>query len=123
MKTWLNLPLAVWIFFYVAGNAQAHIGERIWPIYEYSRAVLADIYLHDGTVDDWEDVIGEAHLVPTDLYQDPTVGDGAQYDPSDLDYRIWTGWNGATGTIWFAMERVDNVYFGREYDGEGGMVE
>jgi hypothetical protein len=45
------------------------------------------------------------------------VGDGAQYDPADLDYRIWTGWNGNSQTIWFAMERVDNVYFGREYDG------
>ena len=37
--------------------------------------------------------------------------------PDDLDYRIWTGWNATSGTIWFAMERTDNVYFGREYDG------
>ena len=45
------------------------------------------------------------------------MGDGAQYDPADLDYRIWSAWNSSSQTIWFAMERLDNVYFGREYDG------
>ena len=59
---------------------------------------------------------GDASLDPTDFYQDPTVGDGAQYDPADLDYRIWLGWNGNLGTIWLGMERIDNTYI-NEYAG------
>ena len=38
------------------------------------------------------------------------MGDGAQYDPADLDYRIWLAWNGNAGTIWMGMERIDNIY-------------
>ena len=97
--------------------ASAHIGERVFLLFEMVDEDIGDIDFTDGTVEDWEDVVGEPQFIPTDLYQDPTVGDGAQYDPADLDYRIWSGWNSANGTIWFAMERIDNVYFGREYDG------
>jgi len=85
-------------------------------LFEAPASDLADIDLRDGTVEDWEDVFGEASWLPPDFYADPTVGDGAQYDPADMDYRIWSGWS-QSGHIWFAMERLDNVYFGREYDG------
>jgi len=101
----------------LTSGASAHIGEDVYLLFEYSAADLADIDLSDGSIEDWEDVIGEPAFLPTDMYADPTVGDGAQYDPADLDYRIWLGYNGASGHMWFAMERVDNVYFGREYDG------
>ena len=114
-KSFLTL-VAIGLICGLTGGANAHIGEEVFLLFEATEADLADIDLQDGTVEDWEDVFGEAPIVPTDMYQDPTVGDGAQYDPADLDYRIWTGWSQA-GHVWFAMERVDNVYFGREYDG------
>ena len=100
----------------LASGASAHIGDRIYLIFELSEDDLADIDLHDANITDWEDVLGDASLVTTDFFQDPTVGDGAQYDPADLDYRIWLGWNGNLGTIWMGMERIDNVYI-NEYAG------
>lgn len=117
MRKSLMALIAVGLVCGLTGSVSAHIGETVFLLFEVSEADLADIDLRDGSVADWEDVFGEAPILPTDMYQDPTVGDGAQYDPADLDYRIWAGWNENLNTIWFAMERVDNVYFGREYDG------
>ncbi len=117
MRNYLAVLVALGLVCGLAGGANAHIGDRIYTLFELSDADLTDLDFTDGTVEDWEDVAGDATYLPTDLYQDPTVGDGAQYDPADLDYRIWSAWNSSSQTIWFAMERIDNVYFGREYDG------
>jgi len=116
MRRSLMLLIAIGLVCGLTGGASAHIGERVFLLFEATEDDLGDIDLRDGTVEDWEDVFGEPSWVPTDLYADPTVGDGAQYDPADLDYRIWAGWSTA-GHIWYAMDRIDNVYFGREYDG------
>jgi len=117
MRRSLMLLIAIGLVCGLTGGANAHIGEKVFLLFEATADDLADIDLRDGSVEDWEDVFGEPSWVPTDLYADPTVGDGAQYDPADLDYRIWAGWNSDTNTIWYAMDRIDNVYFGREYDG------
>ena len=117
MRRSLMLLIAIGLVCGLTGGANAHIGEKIFLLFEATADDLADIDLRDGSVEDWEDVFGEPSWVPTDLFADPTVGDGAQYDPADLDYRIWAGWNSDTNTIWYAMDRIDNVYFGREYDG------
>ena len=117
MRKSLMALIAIGLVCGLTSGASAHIGEQVFLLFEVSEADLADIDLRDGSVSDWEDVFGEAPILPTDMYADPTVGDGAQYDPADLDYRIWTGWNENLNQVWFAMERVDNVYFGREYDG------
>ena len=106
----------------LSSGASAHIGDRIHLIFELSEADLADIDLHDADITDWEDVLGDASLVPTDFFQDPTVGDGAQYDPADLDYRIWLGWNGNLGTIWMGTERIDNVYINEYAGGDLGHL-
>ena len=94
----------------MSGTASAHIGDNIYLVYEIADADLADIDITDGSVADWEDVVGDPSLVATDFYADPTVGEGAQYDPADLDYRIWLGWNRYNDKLYMAMERVDNVY-------------
>ena len=117
MKHYMVGLLAIGLILGLTSGANAHIGERVYLLFEMLDEDTGDLDFTDGTVEDWEDVVGEPNFLPTDLYQDPTVGDGAQYDPADLDYRIWSGWNATNGTIWFAMERIDNVYFGREYDG------
>ena len=116
MRRSLMLLIAIGLVCGLTGGASAHIGERVFLLFEATEDDLGDIDLRDGTVEDWEDVFGEPSWTPTDLYQDPTIGDGAQYDPADLDYRIWAGWS-TSGHIWYAMDRIDNVYFGREYDG------
>ena len=106
----------------LTSGASAHIGEQVYLLFEVSEADLADIDLRDASIADWEDVIGDASLVTTDFFQDPTVGDGAQYDPADLDYRIWLGWNGNAGTIWMGMERIDNVYINEYAGGDLGSL-
>lgn len=100
----------------LAGNANAHIGEKVYLIFEIPDADLAEIDLFDVDVSDWEDVVGSASLVPLDFFADPTVGDGAQYDPADMDYRIWLGWNENSNRLYLATERTDDVYI-NEYSG------
>ncbi len=100
----------------MASNVNAHIGEDVYMIFEISDADLEDIDLFDADISDWEDVVGAASLRPQDFYADPTVGDGAQYDPADLDYRIWIAWNETRNVLYLAVERIDNTYI-NEYGG------
>ena len=50
------------------------------------------------------------------------MGEGARYDPADLDYRIWLGWNGNSNTLHMAMERVDDVYINEYSGGDLGQL-
>ena len=118
MKRFYGL-VAMGLILGLTSGASAHIGEQVFLLFEIADEDIGDLDFTDGTIEDWEDVVGDPQFLPTDFYQDPTIGDGAQYDPADLDYRIWSGWNSTNGTIWFAIERTDNVYFGREYSGNG----
>ena len=106
----------------LTSGASAHIGEQVYLLFELPEADLADIDLRDASITDWEDVIGDPSLVATDFFADPTVGEGAQYDPADLDYRIWLGWNGNAGTIWLGMERIDNTYINEYAGGDLGSL-
>ena len=118
MKRFYGL-VAIGLILGLTSGTSAHIGEQVFLLFEIADEDIGDLDFTDGSIEDWEDVVGDPHFLPTDLYQDPTIGDGAQYDPADLDYRIWSGWNATSGTIWFAIERTDNAYFGREYSGNG----
>lgn len=91
----------------LAGNAYAHTGDRIFPIMELSDADVAEIDIDDGSVDDWVAIMGEPTLTALDFNANRQF---APYDPSDLDFRIWMGWNDATNRIYVAVEKVDNVY-------------
>ena len=114
--------LAMGLILGLTSGASAHIGEQVYLLFELPEADLADIDLRDASIADWEDVVGDAQLVTTDFFQDPTVGDGAQYDPADLDYRIWLAWNGNAGTIWMGMERIDNIYINEYAGGDLGSL-
>jgi len=114
-KTFLAI-LAVSLVIGLASGAGAHIGGKIYNWYEISQADLASIDIRDGSIADWENVVGDPSLYATDFYFDPTVGDGAQYNPADLNYRMWLGWNQALDHTYCAMERVDDVYV-NEYAG------
>ena len=118
MKRFYGL-VAMGLILGLTSGASAHIGEQVFLLFEIADEDIGNLDFTDGTIEDWEDVVGDPQFLPTDFYQDPTIGDGAQYDPADLDYRIWSGWNATSGTIWFAIERTDNVYFGRDYNDNG----
>lgn len=90
----------------------AHVGDKVFFIYEITDEDLAHIDLKDGSIEDWETLIGEATISPFDFHT-LDVGDGAEYDPADLDFRLWMGWNGSTHRIYVAMERTDNFYINK----------
>ena len=107
---WLTLALSLAGFLPVA-NAQPP--DRIYPVVQLTDRDVAEIDVTDGSVEDWENIAGEPTLTPLDFAH--TFGDS--YDPSDMDFRIWLGWHDATDRIFFAMERVDDVYV-NEFDRE-----
>ena len=92
--------------------ALAHIGDEIYPFYELLDEDLSHIDLTDGSVEDWLEVVGEPSLTATEFVWG-TQSEPAEYDPSSLDFRIWLAWHQGSGTIWIAMERVDNIYVNR----------
>lgn len=96
-----------------AGTAWAQSGDRLFPIVELTDADLAQIDLTDGSAEDWRQVVGEPTLTALDFRTDP---DYADYDPSDMDFRIWLAWHRASNRIYVAMERSDDIYLS-EYSG------
>ncbi|NKB67605.1 MAG: hypothetical protein GKR89_11120 [Candidatus Latescibacteria bacterium] len=82
----------------------AHQGARLFPIVELSDADLASIDLHDGSVDDWLAVLGEAPMTALDFHA------FGGYDPADLDFRVWLAWHDATDRLYVAVERADDIY-------------
>ena len=112
--TWLKLSLTFVSFLSVA-NAQPP--DRIFPIMQLTDRDVAEIDVTDGSVEDWESIAGESTLTPLD-FAEPY---GGSYDPSDMDFRIWLGWHDATDRIFFAMERVDDVYV-NEHDREDEVL-
>jgi Tol biopolymer transport system component len=114
----ISIVLTLGLGFAPAG---AHIGDMVWPTFEITDADLARIDLHDGRVAEWKDVIGAPSLVGSDFFADPTVGDGAPFDPDDMDYRIWLAWHRRTSRLYLAIERTDDVYI-NEYEG-GDLIQ
>jgi hypothetical protein len=90
--------------------AHAHIGDKVYLVFEILDDDLVDIDLNDQSIEDWQDVVGPASLKAPDFFPDPSVGEGANYDPADLDYQIWLGWNRTGNHLYAAVERLDNVY-------------
>ena len=88
------------------GSVSAHIGDRVYPIFEISDEQIGMIDLHDGFVDEWLDVIGPPTLTGLDF-----IGRlGAEYQPHDLDFRIWIGWNRSSNRVYVAGQFVDDLY-------------
>ena len=66
-------------------SAYSHTGDRVYPIYELTDDMLAQVDLKDGLVDEWMRLVGEPSMTLLDFIE--TDGDG--YDLADLDFRIW----------------------------------
>jgi hypothetical protein len=109
--------------FFFSHSAQAHIGDRIFPIYEISDEDLVEIDVRDGSVEDWLVITGEPSIYGVGFSSIPYGGQlgvhesPAPYRPSDLDFRIWLGWNRNSHLLFFGYEGADDVYF-NEYSGE-----
>lgn len=63
----------------LTATAHAHVGTRLFPIIELTDEDLARIDLHDGSVDDWRDVVGEPSLTASEFYIG--AGDGRCFGP------------------------------------------
>ena len=117
--------MGIWCFLLVFALAtlapvSAHIGERIFPFYEIVDENLIDVT--DGRIDEWEDLFEEPSLTAlVSLFiPNPAASDlesdapAVQYDPSNLDFRIWLGWNDASEHIYIAAQFVDDRFLRRQ---------
>ena len=57
MRTTL-LPMLVLALHLVAAGrpAQAHWGDRVYPVYELTESMLRDIDVTDGLIDEWQEI-------------------------------------------------------------------
>ena len=95
-----------------ASLSSAHVGDRVVPISEIPEESFSEIDIHDGNIEDWLNVIGEPSLTGLDLTAEIGGTYGEEYDPSDLDFRIWLAWHRGLNRIYAAVEGVDDVFVG-----------
>ena len=98
-----------------------HLGDRLVPIFEIPDEEIANIDIHDGSIDDWLSVIGEPTLMAlefgpflTSVYE--------SYDPDDLDFRVWLAWHRTSSRVYVAVQGVDDVYL-EERDRSGALYD
>ena len=92
--------------------AQSHVGDRVYPIYELTEEVVAQIDVKDGLPDEWTE--REPTLTLLDFELNPFFSDISQDisqpDPGDLDFRIWLGWTRSPSRIYVAAIMADDAY-------------
>ena len=108
MKSLSYLFTNTLLIVFLSGQVQP---ERLYQIPEITDDMLARIDLKDGSVKDWEEVLGEPTLRPLDFVTPPELN----YDPSSLDFRIWLTWHDATDKLFLAAEFVDDIFLS-DYD-------
>ena len=107
MKTQLITIIVAGLVLGPVGPAPAHIGGRIFPIFELTDAHLAVIDLQDGLIDEWLDIVGDPTVTALHFAELPS---SSPFDPADVDFRIWLGWHEGTNRIYGAMQQADDVY-------------
>ncbi|MBT4499562.1 MAG: hypothetical protein HOC74_17670 [Gemmatimonadetes bacterium] len=98
----------------------AALAQEPVPIIELTDEALSFIELDDGSIADWEELLGFPAVLALDLNYETTVGTGG-FEPEALDFAIWLGYHAATSRLYVAMERVDGDFV-NEYVGEGNML-
>ena len=96
--------------------ANAHTGNRLFSIPYVSVDDLAHIEM-DGDVADWKDLLGEPTVTPLDfhMFSHQALSSYDQYDPGNLDFRVWIAW-GDEGKLYVAAEAADDVYRSDEFE-------
>ena len=103
-KLW---PSALGLLLSLAMSADAHVGDRVYPIAYLSDEMLERIDLEDGLVDEWYDLVGEPTMTLLDFTEEEM---GMKPDPSDLDFRIWLGWHDDPARFYVAFQGSDDDY-------------
>ena len=88
------------------------MADRLYPFRELTDGMRAQIDLKDGSVEDWEEILGEPTLTPLDFSTSPS---SREYDPSSYDFRIWVAWHDATDHLFVAAEMVDDFHAVHEH--------
>ncbi len=98
-----TLGLLLWLGI----QAEAHVGDRLYPIPYLSDEMLAEIRLDDGQIQEWIDLLGEPTLTLLDFTEE---FQNSPLDPSDLDFRIWLAWHDEPARLYVAFVASDDVY-------------
>lgn len=124
MITMRNSLRTITLLTVTASLCSGHVGERVVPIFEIPDELLSEIDIHDGDIDDWHTVIGEPTLTGLDLTPDYVAGSGEEYDPSNLDFRIWVAWHRDLNRIYVVAQGSDDVLVdpSADPDGEVGPI-
>ena len=92
-----------------------HAGDRVFPFYQITDQAAIDVT--DGSIEDWEEHFGGPSLTSLDFTgftSHQGDGESMDYNPSDLDFRIWLGWDGDSDRIYVGAICIDDVYIGEE---------
>ena len=119
-STWKQCHRALGLLLSLSIPAGAHVGDRIFPVYELTDEMLEEIRLDDGLVDEWMDLFGEPSMTLLDFKEENAQ---SVRDPSDLDFRIWLAWHDEPARFYVAFVASDDVYKNTyDYDERpGGM--
>lgn len=106
------LPTAITLAVLALGvQSHAHVGDRVIPIYEISDEELTRLDVRDGSVEDWEEIVGEPSVNGLEFIGSPWSSDLVPpYDPAEFDFRIWLGWNDSRDLLFFGLQSVDDEY-------------
>ena len=119
-RVWSQAITGLMVVSQIAGStaAWAHQGDRIIPIYEITDEMLELIDFNDGMIQEWDDLF-EPSLGTLDFTaytSDEKTNDReiVSYDPSDLDFRIWLGWNAMHDRLFVSIQAADDYHAIRE---------
>ena len=116
MRTWVIAVGVAGLLLGLVSSSRAQWNDRVYPIFELTDEDVALIDLHDGSIWDWEEAVGEATLTGLDFVLYPEEGhlpDAGAYDPASMDLRMWLAWHRSTSRIYVAMERADDLFFNK----------
>ena len=103
IKHYTALCLLPWL----AISAEAHAGDRVYPVSYLTDGMLAEIQFDDGSVDEWYELVGEPTMTLLDFAD--SKGEVTP-DPSDLDFRIWLAWHDEPARFYLAFVASDDQY-------------
>ncbi len=110
-----EIVFAVQVFVLLGSfHALAHRGDRVIPIFEITDDMLEVIDLYDGSIDEWDELF-EPTLTTLDftrqiLDRNTLNRETVAYDPADLDFRIWLGWNDTHNRLYVSGQFADDVH-------------
>ena len=86
-----------------ASCALGHVGGWVYPIYEVPSQDLPD--LHDGTFEDWLDIVPGPSFAPVDFVSIANPRGG----PDDLTMQGYLLWHARSQRLYIGFQRIDDV--------------